>query len=282
MSEYLIQDTTLTAIGDAIRAKTGNTELIAPENMPTEIENIQSGSSELADAYYAMLSCLTTVKFQNSTELEWVPPIDTSKITNFSQIFSECKNLKRIDFINASNGTSFSSMFYGCTSLTTIPQLDTSKGTNFTYMFQLCASLTSVPQLDTSKGTSFSLMFQGCTSLTSVPQLDVSNGTEFIKMFSSCASLTSVPQLDTSNGTSFANMFSYCPKLANISFVNNSIKYSIPFAQSPLLSDESIQSIIDGLAMVDTAQTLTLHADVKAKLTESQIAQITSKNWNLA
>lgn len=46
MAEYLIQDTTLAAIGDAIRNKTGNTELIMPENMPTEIENIQSGTKE--------------------------------------------------------------------------------------------------------------------------------------------------------------------------------------------------------------------------------------------
>ena len=43
MAEYTIQDTTLTAIGDAIRAKTGSTELITPENMPTEIEGMESG-----------------------------------------------------------------------------------------------------------------------------------------------------------------------------------------------------------------------------------------------
>ena len=234
MAEYLIQDTTLTAIGDAIRAKTGGTELIAPENMPTEIENIQSGSTELADAYYAMTSCLTAIKFQNSTELEWVPQINTSKITDFSQIFSGCINLKRIDSINTSNGTTFQSMF------------------------------------------------ASCTSLTSVPQLDVSKGTKFMHMFYNCTSLTSVPQLDVSNGTNFQNMFNNCTKLVNVSFVENSIKSSISFVNSPLLSDESIQSIIDGLATVETAQTLTLHQDVKAKLTESQIAQITSKNWNLA
>ena len=44
MAEYLIQDTTLTAIGDAIRTKTGKTEAITPENMPTEIDGIKSGS----------------------------------------------------------------------------------------------------------------------------------------------------------------------------------------------------------------------------------------------
>lgn len=210
MAEYIIQDSTLTAIGDAIRAKTGGTELIVPENMPTEIENIQSGNSELADAYYAMTSCLTAISFQNSTKLEYVPPIDTSDRTSFLRTFFGCSNLKKIDFINTSNGTNFANMFSNCTSLTTIPQLDVSNGTVFSYMFN------------------------------------------------------------------------NCNKLVNVSFVENSIKSSIQFAHSPLLSVESIQSIINGLATVEIAQTLTLHKDVKAKLTESQIAQITSKNWNLA
>lgn len=36
---YLIKESTLTSIGDAIRTKTGGTELIPPENMPDEILN---------------------------------------------------------------------------------------------------------------------------------------------------------------------------------------------------------------------------------------------------
>lgn len=43
MSEYIIQGETLTAIGDAIRAKTGSTELLTPENMPTAITGISTG-----------------------------------------------------------------------------------------------------------------------------------------------------------------------------------------------------------------------------------------------
>ena len=47
MGEYLIQDTTLTNIANAIRGKTGGTEALTPERMTLEIENIQLG----ADAY---------------------------------------------------------------------------------------------------------------------------------------------------------------------------------------------------------------------------------------
>ena len=163
--------------------------------------------------------------------------------------------------------------------------LDTIKDKiTFTDMFRGCASITTIPQLDTSKGTTFNYMFGNCTSITTIPQLDTSQGTMFIGMFIYCSNLVTIPLLDVSNGTNFTAMFNYSTKITNIKFVECCIKYSISFQHSPLLSDESIQSIIDGLADLTggTTQTLTLHADVKAKLTEEQIAQITSKNWTLA
>ena len=85
---------------------------------------------------------------------------------------------------------------------------------------------------------------------------------------------------DVSNIT---NMFGSTTNLKEVRFAKNTIKLSIAFAQSPLLSDDSIQSIIDGLMDLtgQTAQTLTFHADVKAKLTAEQIATITSKNWTI-
>ena len=43
MAYYLIQDTTLAGIAEAIRAKTGKTDMIPPLNMPTEIGSIQTG-----------------------------------------------------------------------------------------------------------------------------------------------------------------------------------------------------------------------------------------------
>lgn len=46
MSKIFIEESTLTSIGDAIREKTGKSELISPLDMPTEIEGIQSGGGE--------------------------------------------------------------------------------------------------------------------------------------------------------------------------------------------------------------------------------------------
>ena len=49
MGEYLIQDTTLTNIANAIRGKTGGTEALTPERMTLEIENIQLGEDVSAE-----------------------------------------------------------------------------------------------------------------------------------------------------------------------------------------------------------------------------------------
>ena len=43
MGKVFIEESTLTAIGDSIRVKTGKTDMIPPLQMPTEIASIQSG-----------------------------------------------------------------------------------------------------------------------------------------------------------------------------------------------------------------------------------------------
>ena len=92
--------------------------------------------------------------------------------------------------------------------------------------------------------------------------------------------------LDFSSVTSASNTnaFPNCVSLKEVRFVPNSIKVSIKLDNSSLLSTETIQSIIDGLADLTggTAQTLDFHADVVAKLTAEQIAQIYYKNWSVS
>lgn len=44
MAEYIIQDSTLSSIADAIRTKTGKTDEILVSNMATEITNISTGA----------------------------------------------------------------------------------------------------------------------------------------------------------------------------------------------------------------------------------------------
>lgn len=51
MSKVFIEETTLTAIGDAIREKTSSEDLIAPLDMATAIANLSSGGGTLKTAF---------------------------------------------------------------------------------------------------------------------------------------------------------------------------------------------------------------------------------------
>lgn len=97
----------------------------------------------------------------------------------------------------------------------------------------------------------------------------------------SLTAITGTP-LNCSKWTFAKETFSQDPKLEYIRFVPNTIGFSISFLQSPVLSDESIQSIIDGLATVTSSTELILHQTVKNKLTDEQKSIIESKGWTIS
>lgn len=97
----------------------------------------------------------------------------------------------------------------------------------------------------------------------------------------SCYALRSITGALDMTGNGSSNMWQACYALENISFVPGTIGASLTFKNSSLLTDASIQSVIDGLAEVETEQTLTLHAAVGGKLTDAQKAAVTAKNWTL-
>lgn len=86
--------------------------------------------------------------------------------------------------------------------------------------------------------------------------------------------------LDFSSATSISNMFNGCNNLKNVTFAPDTLSLSISLANSNMLTSTSIQSIIDGLATVETAQTLTFHKSIA--LTDEQKASINAKGWTLA
>ena len=108
--------------------------------------------------------------------------------------------------------------------------------------------------------------------------------TNIQNLFNGASKLKTVKgDLNFVKGATIVTPFGRCSALVDVGFVAECLEKSISFAECSLLSDISIQSIIDGLADLTggTAQTLTLHADVGAKLTEEQKATITAKNWEL-
>ena len=131
MSEYLIQDTTLSAIADAIRAKTGPAEQLTPEQMIAAITNIQSGGGG------------DDSSFKEVIERTAVNPTLPGDLTNIGlYVFYNCFEL----------------------ALTSLPAGITSIGKN---AFFTCTGLTSI----TFEGTPSSIAsnaFSNCTNLTTI------------------------------------------------------------------------------------------------------------------
>ena len=153
-------------------------------------------------------------------------PLDTSNVTNMRGMFSECSSLASLDLspLDTSNVTDMSYMLSGCSKLTSLDlsPLDTSKVTNMSYMLYYCPSLTSLDlsPLDTSNVTSMRGIFAHCSKLASLDlsPLDTSNVTNMSSMLRGCSRISSfdLSPLDTSNVTDMSYMLSGCSKLTSL------------------------------------------------------------------
>ena len=139
--------------------------------------------------------------FSEMTSID-LSALDTSKVTDMSLMFDDCRSLTSLDVSNfdTSNVTDMSDMFYKCSSLTSldVSNFDTSNVTNMSDMFNKCSGLTNldVSDFDTSKVTNMDAMFAYCRSLTSldVSNFDTSNVTDMYGMFCDCPAWNTVDQ----------------------------------------------------------------------------------------
>ena len=145
---------------------------------------------------------------ENLEEIIGLDKLDFSKITDFSNMFRQCKSLKTVDLskIDMSSATLFNTMFSQCTSLETVNfgTTNASKVTNFESMFYACTSLKTITGLEnftTSNATSFMYMFQLCSQLKSLDlsKWDTSNVKTIGAMFDGCASLETIKGIEKFN-----------------------------------------------------------------------------------
>lgn len=165
-------------------------------------------------------------------------------------------------------------------SLTTFPYFKVNKAVKSMNYFCINSKFVEFPKLDTSKVEKFEYAFSNCY----IKEITIDSGsaTTMVGTFSSDNFLVTISKLDVSKcveAGSLKNTFHYCPALKNVFFVENSIRVSVSFVFCPLLSAESVQSIIDGLAPVTTAQTITFHKNIA--LSDAQKQTINEKGWTL-
>ena len=241
MARVFVNDTTLTAIADAIREKNGSEDTYKPSQMADAVRGIQSGGG--------------VDLFQNATSLA-----NVFKDSEFDEGAEISLNLHNI------NG-SMSGAFYGALGLKKIKLKGNVAKNVLGVSSAFRAKSVTEATLEEVDMSEFNAIFDTLTAVfADNTKLKIIKG-----------------ELDFTNANGTIP-FNKCSALEEIRVKPESIRISLSLNSSPLLSDESIHSIVDGLADLtgQTAQTLTLHATVKAKLTEAQISQITSKNWTLA
>ena len=155
------------------------------------------------------------------------------------------------------------------------------------YTFYRTSGIKSIKMSCRDKETpiNYSMFAQNCTDLEEVDLSDFNrNFSNSSYMFTYCKKLRKIiGELDFSTLAADGwGPFVGCESLEEIRFKEKCLlKYNISFSKSALLSDESIQSIIEALGDLTgaTALKLVLHSTVVSKLTEEQVAQIANKNW---
>lgn len=137
---------------------------------------------------------------------------------------------------------------------------------------------------------SFNHTFYDCADLKSIEIVKENGGSVFSGAsatftFHSCKLLESIiGEIDFSQTTATNNPFYNCFQLKEMRWKPLSLSVTMRIAQSPNLSPETIQSVIDGLADLtgQTAQTVSWHSSVLNKLTNEQCTQMENKNWQYA
>ena len=156
---------------------------------------------------------------------------DISKVSDMSNLFSNCTLLKSIPDISnwdISNVENISNLFYHCINLVSIPDISKWKidnVRNMSYLFYDCKGIVSLPDIsnwNTKKVSDMRSIFCKCSSLKALPDISkwsTENVVNMSGMFQHCASLSSLPDIsgwNVGNVVNMGGMFDHCITLKNL------------------------------------------------------------------
>lgn len=248
MSNVLVEEASLQAIADSIRAKNGSTDTYKPGDMAAAIDEIEGGGLP--------------------KELEWVKYMsDAAAIhTNITSIKDET-----VVFTYPS-GNYFT---FNAFPNNTLKHLTL----NFSKPLINCYKMFfSFGQVNANEGA-YALEHITINADTS----KVINFASFLRSMNMTLTTVDGTPLDFSSVTTIGSFCNRCFGLSYIRIVPNTIKVDADFSGSYSWDDESLDSIVNGLADMTGGETktLTLHTNVTLRLTPEQWALIESKNWQV-
>ena len=214
----------MTAIADAIRDKTGETSLLTLDDMATDIPKVyETGKVDEARAWW---DCMTK----------------DNTVTNYNNRFCRC------NFNRVTGG------FHPPYTLKPQYAVD---------MFTYCQGVTKITkeQIDFSNCLSYNYAFSNCSDLVEIEEIVLADNAY---MFAECKKLETIGRIII-NGVKHFSVnppFVNCGALKNITF-EGAILNAVSFRWSPLLTANSIESIVPALSVDATGQTITFNTAAK-------------------
>ena len=235
----------LSAIGDAIREKTGGTDLLTLDQMPAEIASITTGSGGEIEPIVLSGNCDYACAGNLSAKIFDKITITTNNIESMNHMFYK-NPAERIPFeINIHPdivNLMATDIFHDMNNLIELPTINGFKEFyNIYNLFNSCYRLRNIPddfsanwdwtKLHTYQYGNISYLFTNCHSLRHIPENFLSNlwgiqyynsNTLFYYGFNSCYVLDELIGLKTNNITytsnSFYNAFQNCHRLKDVIF----------------------------------------------------------------
>lgn len=241
----------LSAIGNAIRAKTGGTELLTLDAMPNEIASIETGGGGGIQVEPIVLTGSGNYVCSGIVAESYInlfgDTISTNNLQTSDYMFYNSKNLIEIPFdINFSGSREWNTncMFSHCEKLKKVPKINNFRPCNMYEMFEHCYQLKDFPEnyfdnwdwtyLENQTSAYYGncgRMFSYCNSLRKIP-VEIFNHmnpvvaqyyTYFSSAFYSCWSLDEsvglpIPYTATYTSNILGSTFSDCRRLKRITF----------------------------------------------------------------
>lgn len=250
--KYLIEDTTLTGIADAVRGKNGTTEPIMVSELATAITNLPSGGGGDIEVEPIELTGDCSRACQGLMASNYISlfgnTISTKDITNANYMFYSYSG-ETIPFeINFKSGTAVDvgDMYTYSTKITEVPKMNNLKVKSASGLFEYCERLREIPaDLDetwdwsavdnstSAYGGAMDSIFNGCYSLRVAPIFLLKHGNPnniatyysiYSGTFGNCAALDEVINLPfphtkaTWTSNAFNSTVSNCYRLKRFTF----------------------------------------------------------------
>lgn len=253
----------MTAIADMIRSYTGKTDKLSLDDMFVGIGEVHANGWQVGFNLGSASDCLPyakTAQFDNLNKFERLP-IDEK--TGYKTLILNVQSMK-----------SFASLCYQNVEPNKNVEhiiINGSYDGIITTMNQSFYVIGSALSEATLKKITLNCSLSGCSN--------------FARAFANCEALQEIAgaEIDFSKVSSASNVTGFalgCSSLRKFRVVPESLKYNLNIPDSPLLSSETVESLIAGLAQPSSTRTLTIHDDVK--ITQALRTTASGKNWNIS